>query len=638
MFKPTALTTLLLAAMLTACGGDSSGSVLGSSDSSSDGGQTDTVDDGSGGTDTVTTDTTIERPRLGTGSGSTFVAGALEVSSSSLSAGGTTNVSANIVDPDNSNAKIVSKQYGVEFTSSCSEADPAKAAFSRGESITSSGEVSVTYEAKGCAGTDIISFKLYDAIDGIVDKTAVLHTATATVSVQAPEVGAIAFVETSAPAISISTISNPVLPKLTEVSFVVLDRTNNPIEGKTVTFALTNAVGGISLAQSSAVTNENGIAKVSLQSGSTHAMTTVIATTVASDGVTKISTSSQAISVTTTGLPDQNSFDVVADILNPGSYDVSGILVVVTAFVGDHFNNPVPDGTLVNFIAESGLIPASCPTKDGSCSVTWKSAGYRPGQENSSQYASQNWVNETDPRRSGASVSGLTTILAYTVGEPGFTDLNADGVFDSSEPFVALPEAILDSDILNATLNADTTDLDAGSEEFVDFDADNVRDSAPTVYEGALCSTAALGLGHCASLVHVRDTVVIAQADSNETVLELYTRAGNVFTAWDGDLDLDDNNAADDAGTFYVFLTDVNRSMPANGTTLEVTGDGYEITGESGSVGNTVGLIPSAYTGLSSSFGKLYRVEFATDVSPKKIELTVTSGGAKSSVILRPTL
>ncbi len=81
--------------------------------------------------------------------------------------------------------------------------------------------------------------------DGTVDKTKVLHSATGTITVQAPEVGAITYVETSAPAISISTIGDPVLPKLSSVTFRVLDRTNNPIGGKEVSFTLTNTTGGV---------------------------------------------------------------------------------------------------------------------------------------------------------------------------------------------------------------------------------------------------------------------------------------------------------------------------------------------------------------------------------------------------------
>src|SRR5690606_40053700 len=137
----------------------------------------------------------------------------------------------------------------------------------------------------------------------------------------------------------------------------------------------------------------------------------------------KISTISLPISITT-GIPDQDSFSVVADILNPGAYDVSGVTVGITAYAADQFQNPVPDGTVINFTAESGSIPSFCETDNGVCTVQWRSQAYRPGQEDDAQYASLDRVNETDPLKGGASVNGLTTILAYTIGEAGFTDSN----------------------------------------------------------------------------------------------------------------------------------------------------------------------------------------------------------------------
>src|SRR5690606_39807866 len=162
----------------------------------------------------------------------------------------------------------------------------------------------------------------------------------------------------------------------------------------------------------------------------------------------KISTISLPISITT-GIPDQDSFSVVADILNPGAYDVSGVTVGITAYAADQFQNPVPDGTVINFTAESGSIPSFCETANGVCTVEWRSQSYRPGQEADAQYASLDRVNETDPLKGGASVEGLTTILAYTIGEAGFTDSNNNGLFDAGESFMAFAEPVRDDDLFN---------------------------------------------------------------------------------------------------------------------------------------------------------------------------------------------
>ncbi|WP_419811895.1 Ig-like domain-containing protein [Bacterioplanoides sp.] len=635
MFKPTAIAIPLLTLFLAACGGSGGGSDVVSNETTNnneeDGGST-TVDNGDGTSDDVTTNTSIDNPRLGTGSGASFSVGSLEITNNNLSAGGTTNISANIVDIDSNNAKIVSTEYEVEFSSSCSAQVPAKASFSRQRVRTSSGEVSVTYEAQGCSGTDIISFRLFaPGATGDINTNTAVHTATGTLTVASPEVGAITFGSVSAPAISISTIANSALPKFSSITFIVLDETNNPIEGKTVNFELTNSAGGISLALPSAITNESGEAIANIRSGTANAITSVVATTLANDNVTEISTNSLPVAVTT-GLADQDSFEVVANILNPGSYDFSGVEVEVTAFVGDQFQNPVPDNTIVNFTAESGLIPPSCLTLNGSCSVTWRSTGYRPGQERDPEYSGLNRVNETDPVR-GSSANGLTTILAYTEGEAGFTDSNNNGVYDTGESFEAFAEAVRDDDKLNLQLNSDTTELDVNAngpiEFFADYDSDGIHDLAPTLYQGALCSDAARSVGHCGSMMHVRDSVVISQATIQPNQILLFESAnGRDFTLFNGSLGA--------SGSFFVYIADQNLSKAAASTSLSVTGDGYEIFGRTGDVGNDIGLLDSNFTGLPSRFGDLFLVNYVQEGAAVSIEVTITAPGGSISRLLTP--
>lgn len=625
MLKPASLLTLLLTAFLTACGGGGGGDSVVAGDDSSSSGDTTTVDNGDGTTDDVTTSTDITNPLIGTGSGSSFVSGALDISATSLSAGGSATITASIVDGDSGNAKIVSQQYGVIFTSICAESDPAKASFSRDQVVTSSGEVSVTYTAEGCSGTDVLSFKLYATTNGELDEDTVLDAASGTITVQPPEVGAITFVENSESAISISTIANPVLPVLTEVKFKVLDRTNNPIGGKDVTFALSNSPGGARLALTDGVTNEDGEVAAILQSGTTHGVTSVIATTIANDGVTQISTSSQPVSITT-GLADQDSFSIALDIFNPGAFDVSGTEVKVTAYAADQFQNPVPDGTVVNFTAESGAIESYCTTEGGRCSVTWYSAGDRPGQH----AAGLNRVNEID-QQSSETVLGMTTIMAYTMGESGFTDQNNNGLFDANEPFVTYPEAFRDDDWDGAVDVGGTSSLPV--EFFADFDYDGTYDAAPATYQGALCTDAAKGLSHCGSLMNVRANIRLMQSTATVgPTIRFFEQSGTVvvngvtvpaYTESTPTLGV--------SGTFYVVLQDDNGNIPASGTTMSASGDGYKISGSSGSVPNTVGTLdPTGAQGLPS-FGAFYTVNYTAETSPVSIEIVATTGDYRSS-------
>ncbi|MBO6556475.1 MAG: Ig-like domain-containing protein [Pseudomonadales bacterium] len=100
---------------------------------------------------------------------------------------------------------------------------------------------------------------------------------------------------------------------------------------------------------------------------------------------------SDSLTVTNTGqnsgAPDQNSFTITR-IQNDLSFSVTDTLALegdifnndeatVRVDLADFFNNPVPDGTLVEFTAELGDIASSCETAGGSCDVIYFSADPR---------------------------------------------------------------------------------------------------------------------------------------------------------------------------------------------------------------------------------------------------------------------
>jgi hypothetical protein len=618
MFKPTALLTLFLAALLGACGGDGSGSVTGSSTDTTSGEDT-SVDSG---TDTVSTDTTVSNPQIGTGTGSSYLDGQLNISTATLSAGGSTQITATIVDAGNNNAKIVTDEYYVVFSSDCASQSPALSEFSKSDATVTNGSVSVTYNAKGCVGTDLVTISIFASSSGVANLDQVLSIATGTVDVAQAEIGAITYVGTDAPAISISTIGDAVLPKLATLTFKVVDKSNNPVANKDVSFELTNTTGGVGLALDESVTNENGEVTAVLVSGTTHAVTSVRATTLATNGVTEITTSSQPISITT-GIADQDSFDISFTVFNPAAYEVNNIEVGVTANVADQFNNPVADGTIVNFTAESGLIPAYCETSGGTCTVTWKSGGDRPGEQDTSLQR----VNEIDPQTS-QNVKGMTTITAYTLGEASFTDANGNGVYDVGEAYASYPEVFRD-DNYNGS-------IDSGSnikpvEFFEDLNHNGVYDAAPSVYQGTLCSDEAKAAGHCASLMNVRDSGRIMQSMTDSVQMKLYTLSGSTYTDVTNSLTLSGGS-----GTFYVVLQDDNGNIPADGTTFSTSGDGYKLYGYTGTVPKrSVGKINVTGSGLPS-YGAFFTVEYEDDTTPKEIKITAVSGTFTNSITLKP--
>ena len=434
-------------------------------------------------------------PKLGRIDDGSFTQGNVYLVSDTIPGGGSTALRVDIVDGNQSDEQVTNRAYGLVATSECLEQLPSLASFTAVEKITSKGFDTFTYNAEGCEGEDEITISLYDVVDGNMDVTELLDSATVTVTVEPVELGSIAYNSATAEAISISTIGDPVLPKQTRLTFTVTDEYGEVMEDQIVVFELTNITASgsdsdLSLAQITDVTNAEGQVTAIVNAGTRHTVFAVLAK-ILEDGADPenyqpeevlIQTTSQPISVTT-GIPDQDSFDLSADVFNPGAYDVNGTVVNVTAYAADQYQNPVPDGTIVNFTAESGIITSYCTTSAGACSVTWTSSGTRPGRHDETLER----VNEIDPQTTPTNVDsildangdplqdkktvlGMTTITAYTVGEAGYTDTDGDGRFDV---FYEVSDEKSDR-------NGDgIDDADVNSDGYVDVDQD--RDGSPDV-------------------------------------------------------------------------------------------------------------------------------------------------------------
>lgn len=97
---------------------------------------------------------------------------------------------------------------------------------------------------------------------------------------------------------------------------------------------------------------------------------------------------SDDLQVTNTGInsgsPDQDSFSIsrvfsgniiaTTDTLAIEGDLFNGQEATIRVDLADFFNNPVPDGTLVNFLTELGDIDASCETASGQCEVIFTSS------------------------------------------------------------------------------------------------------------------------------------------------------------------------------------------------------------------------------------------------------------------------
>ena len=310
--------------------------------------------------------------------------------------------------------------------------------------------------------------------------------------------------------------------------------------------------------------------------------------------------------------------------LNPEFRDIDGNTTVLTARLADHFRNPVPDGTVVNFTTEGASIIASCSTTGGACSAVMTSQAPRPAD-------------------------GRATVLAYAVGEESFIDLNGNGVAD------LVPNEMVD-------INAKSTDMpeafrddnenlihDAG-ETFIDFNGDAIYNGSGGIagtkpdigdgkYNGVLCDNvtappAGSSAGTCSPTksIHVRGSLVIVFSGSTAVVSK---------TAPAGTIDL---KGCAGGGTTQVDLRIVDSTgnpMPVGSTVTVTTSDGT-MTGLSTFVQANTNVTTAAGTTTHSVFVKDDAVTTVsgatitcTDPTPSGV-LTVTvvtpAGGAGAQV------
>jgi hypothetical protein len=577
----------LLALAISACGGGSPNSSVAS--------------DTAKATDDIVGAVTVGTPNIGRGSAGTFEGNLLAIQVPALSAGGITNITASVVDITKSNALISSKSYAIVFSSNCEGKTPGKASFTPKTVITTTGEVSTSYKALGCAGDDTITATLYNTTGtpATADISKALALATGALTVENAEVGAVSFISNSAAQLGFAGVGNGSLPSTSTVIFNVKDNFGNPLESKDVTFALSSTSAGASLSSVQGITDADGNVSTTLNAGTTHGLLSVVASTTTNAGAV-LKTASTPVSVST-GLAEQSNFEITADVLNPAAYDLSGTPVNITVRASDHFHNPIPVGTTIHFTAESGTIPATCLTTEvGGCSVVWISTGVRPGQYDVGLNNTRNdeYLPDLGNVTTGSvktNIHGITTITAYALGEGGFTDKNSNGVFDIGESMLTFPEVFRDDNF------DEIYDDGAKTEDFFELILDELYTIKPTKYQGALCSDAAKTDGHCANLMYVSDSLRLTQSQGVASYQARYfTTAGVELVAGVDTFPV--------PGTLIVAITDSNGNIPPAATKVGFSiGAGYSFIG-GGEIGNVSNGIFSKNDNFPMNRGALFSV------------------------------
>jgi len=402
-----------------------------------------------------------------------------------LSAGSTSVVKVSIKD---SEQNLFLTPLEVQFTSGCAATTPALAIID--EKVTSiGGYATATYRASGCVGIDTITATVITGGDAKVIST------TIDVSESAP--GSIEFISVTETELALKETGGQSRSESSEITFKLVDENGNPVTQKELSFELSTDSGGLTISPSVSSTDNEGLARTTVRSG--YIPTTVVVKASYDTGSnTQISSVSSLLTVST-GLPDNNSFTASPAIFNSETLNYNGDLVDITVYMGDSFNNTVPDGSTVYMTTEGGAVGTidgeqfnpqlKCETTDGACKLQWRAQNPKPftdgSYKNTVADKCDEWFSNDAPcslgireikrdsngnadldsndniiylDSNGAEITinysgtvprldssdiiwdrplgGRFTVTAYAEGQESFIDLNNNGLFDFGEYYL----------------------------------------------------------------------------------------------------------------------------------------------------------------------------------------------------------
>ena len=464
----------------------------------------------------------------------------------------------------------------VTFTSTCVQNGNANI----DESVLSiNGTASSTFEDINCAG----STGTNDVLLASVAVNNITTTASETITINGEQLGSIEFISAQPSAIVLKGTGGQNQQETSTLTFKVKSQLDNVLAQQEVSFMLSTAVGGITLSRTSGFTNSQGLVTTQVSAGTipTAVRVTASASMDFNGEIVEVQSQSDLLSINT-GLAEQRSMTIAASVLNPEADNISGEESNITVWLSDNFNNPVPDGTTVNFTTEGGNIAPSCSTVNGSCAVTWKSS---------------------EPRVSDHRV----TILATALGHETFFDTNGNNIFDDSDGdpildmgdsnnpnidsgfsnYPAEPSGFLD--MSEAWRDDNENSVYDNGETFIDFNNDEAFSPADSLFNGPQCQGA-----NCADETmqntHVRKALRLVMASSDAEFM-LTNGDGSVIyqdslTGNSAPLNDVPNGGSQEFNFYFADTGTPNQTMPF-GTTVTVSLSAGTIQGQTDfTVGN----------------------------------------------------
>ena len=310
----------------------------------------------------------------------------------------------------------------VTFTATCGLVSPTTA-------ITDgSGKASTTYSANSvnCAGTNVT----------ITASAEGARPQSGTVTVAGTVVTNVQFISTTPQLIY---LKDTVGTTQAQVTFRAVDSVGNALQFKKLRLSLSNVSTGASLNTVGNVlpidftTDSAGQVSAAVFAGTVPTSLNVKATLLDDNNQPTVLFSNSNLLTVASGRPTQSALSLSLGALSIEGDSRDGSTTTVTLSMADRQGNPVPPGTQVNFVAESGvLLPAVCVVPPvtpatatsaaipvSSCTVNFSSSGTR-------------------------TLNGRVSILAYTAGEEDFVDKNGNNIFDAGDTFTDLGRAFRD--------------------------------------------------------------------------------------------------------------------------------------------------------------------------------------------------
>ncbi|PKH59162.1 invasin [Shewanella sp. Choline-02u-19] len=553
------------------------------------------------------------------------------IGSGTLPAGGSTVIEVTV--KDSSGLIETSQPFTLEFTSQCMAAGSSVI---DSPVVTNAGKGFATYRSINCEGTDTVTVS---AITG-----ASTVSATADIIISPVQVGAIEFVTASPSELAIKVsggLSGTGSRSETSlVSFKLLNEVGQAAGSERVCFELSTDVGGMTLTPAPlandyvncpnfpksgdseypldisepnkyavAYSDANGDVEVTVRSGTVSTPVKVFAVWQDSADASNPIVANVSDSLTvTTGLADFNSFSLSSTELNLEGWEHDGESASITIRSADHFNNPVPAGTVINFRTEGGNVAASCQTidKTGACSLDWTSQNPRPF-ESVTVTCTAPFDGSSTPPCIGSNLAsgtdfiiqeprpGRATITAYAIGEESFVDLNGNGQYDFGEDWTDLTEAFTDHNE-DGFYRGASIPAGAVNEEFIDYNSNGSFDDVDGFYTGLLCASSSsanctqTGVDNSQAQLNVfRNLTLVMSGSTPYGRLVDIDDAGNITPVIEIDLTVnlvdDDSDPVTpevDLGlsskTVYLFLSDLNNNTLSNGTTITASTDNGDLS------------------------------------------------------------